>query len=84
MPKENTCNGMLMGTMIGGAIGAVAALLLAPKSGVQLREDLSSKFQSISKKTQDIASTVGNKATDLVSTVKEEVSELADHAKDSN
>lgn len=83
MPKENTGNGILLGTIIGSTVGAVAALLLAPKSGVKLREDISSKFQALCQKTQDVASTVGRTTKEIVANVKEEASELGEHAKES-
>ncbi|MGM0883115.1 MAG: YtxH domain-containing protein [Bacillota bacterium] len=84
MPRENAGNGVLLGTLIGGAIGVVSALLLAPKSGAKLREDLSNKIQSISQKTKDIATTVGQHTKDLAGNIKDEASELVDHAKQSN
>ncbi|MFP4528751.1 MAG: YtxH domain-containing protein [Candidatus Kapaibacterium sp.] len=40
---ENTTKGFLFGAIIGGAVGAVAALLLAPKSGRELRKELYDK-----------------------------------------
>jgi len=84
MPKENTGSGLLLGTIIGGAVGAVTALLLAPKSGDRMRQDISDKFQAICQKTKDIASTVGDSAKELASSVKEEAAGLAEHAKESN
>lgn len=35
----------LIGSVAGGLLGAVAALLLAPKSGEELIEDITSNFQ---------------------------------------
>ena len=95
MSRENSSNGVLLGAIVGGAIGAISALLFAPKSGANLREDLSNKFRTISEKTKDIAtavgqntkefaSTVGQNTKDLASSIKEEAGDLADHAKKSN
>ena len=84
MSHEQSNNGVLLGTIIGGAIGVISALLLAPKSGAELREDLSAKFQSISEKTKDVAASVGKNTKEVASTIKEEASELVDHAKKSN
>ncbi|WP_028984192.1 YtxH domain-containing protein [Sporolactobacillus terrae] len=46
--EKCSCSGasikeMLVGGMIGGAIGASIALLFAPKSGAEVRKDLSVK-----------------------------------------
>ncbi|GLX66495.1 YtxH domain-containing protein [Paenibacillus glycanilyticus] len=84
MPKENTGSGLLVGTIVGTAVGAVGALLLAPKSGVKLREDISNKFQAISQRTQELASTAKDKSKDVLSSVREEASDLSDRAKKSH
>lgn len=84
MPKENSGNGMLVGTIVGTAVGAVGALLLAPKSGEKLREDISNKFQAFSQRTQDLAATARDKTKDVISGVKEETSDLANQARKSN
>ncbi|CAM4412729.1 gas vesicle protein [Paenibacillus endophyticus] len=95
MSRENSSNGVLVGAIVGGAIGAISALLFAPKTGTDLREDLASKFKAISDKTRDIATTVGHTTKDLAATVgqntkdlatniKDEAGDLIDHAKQSN
>jgi len=84
MQKENTGNGMLLGTIVGGAIGAAAALLFAPKSGAKLRQEISEGFHAFCDKTKDIASTVSESTKELVANVKEEAIDLAQHAKESN
>lgn len=95
MSRENSSNGVLIGAIVGGAIGAISALLFAPKTGANLREELSNKFKAISEKTKDIAATVGHNTKefaanvgqntkDLASSIKEEAGDLADHAKKSN
>ncbi|MCX7737046.1 MAG: YtxH domain-containing protein [Candidatus Kapabacteria bacterium] len=39
--------GFVIGAIIGGAIGAITALLLAPKSGRELRQDLAQKSNEL-------------------------------------
>ncbi len=73
MPNESRSNGMLLGAVIGGTMGILATLLLAPKSGAKMREELSAKYQSLCDKTKDI-----------VESVKEEAVNLAEQAKESN
>lgn len=84
MPNESRSNGMLLGAVIGGTMGILATLLLAPKSGAKMREELSAKYQSLCEKTKDIASTVGDTTKDIVESVKEEAVNLAEQAKESN
>jgi gas vesicle protein len=57
------------GLLIGGLIGAAAALLFAPKPGRELRSELSDKMTIVSDKTKNVASVVSSKATDLAKTI---------------
>ncbi|MBD2868016.1 YtxH domain-containing protein [Paenibacillus arenilitoris] len=84
MAKEQTGSGVVLGAIIGGAVGAVSALLLAPKSGAELREDISGKWQSVSQKTKEMASAVGRQTKTLASKIGDEASDLAGQAKKSN
>ncbi|MDR0926545.1 MAG: YtxH domain-containing protein [Ignavibacteria bacterium] len=47
----------LLGAIIGGAVGAVTALLFAPKSGRELRRDIADTTNEIYDKTTDFVST---------------------------
>ena len=69
--------GTIPGILIGGAIGAVSALLLAPKSGKNLRSDLSDRYTTVAGKTAEVASTVKDKAVDVASTVKDKAVDVA-------
>jgi len=84
MPDQTKGNGMLLGVVIGGTVGVLATLLLAPKSGAKMREELSEKYQSLCDKTKDIAATVGDATRGIVGSVKEESVNLAEQAKESN
>ena len=48
--KKNTIIGFLAGTAVGAALG----LIFAPKSGKEMRNDISKKAKSISSKINDI------------------------------
>ena len=74
--------GMISGLIVGGAIGAVSALLLAPKSGKEMREDVASRARTISEKTTEVASNVGQYATDLVQSVSSQLPRVASSASD--
>lgn len=72
----------LLGAVMGTVIGAVTALLLAPKSGRELRTDISHQYQNVSSKTNEIAKNVGTKTKEIAETVGEKSQELAGKAKE--
>lgn len=53
---------LLWGALIGSVVGSVTALLLAPKSGRELRQDITEGARQVSEKGQELAGIVGNKA----------------------
>lgn len=73
----------LLGTMIGAAVGAASALLLTPKSGAKLREDISDKYDTVNKKTQQYATEAGRKTQEMANNVKRQTTELVGKAKNS-
>jgi gas vesicle protein len=79
MDKEMTApqktKGFLAGFLIGGAIGGSIALLYAPKSGKNLRND-------ISRKTNELISEGKIKTDHLWNNTKEEVGSILDSAND--
>jgi len=64
--------GLLLGSVIGGAIGAIIALLYAPKSGVELRRDIAERSAEIYDRTVD---SLAQLETNLGATVKTTVNE---------
>ncbi len=67
----------IIGAVVGGLLGAMAALLLAPKSGRELRQDITEQYGTISDKTQQIANTVSEKTQQIASTVSEKTQQIA-------
>lgn len=63
----------LMGGAVGAVIGAVAALLLAPKSGEELREALGEKYEQIRGKAEDFVSNMQDKGKHAVHEVEDQV-----------
>lgn len=82
MSKEsNLGKGLLIGFLTGGVVGAAIALLFAPKSGKELRNDIKTKsneFQEEAGKFIDIAK---DKAMDLINEGKKKSEELVENAK---
>ena len=76
--------GFLLGAFIGGTAAAITALLFAPKSGQELREDLANKteeFKGAAKDYTDLAVDKGteikNAAVDATSDIKINLKETA-------
>nr|WP_275446063.1 YtxH domain-containing protein [Paenibacillus sp. ACRSA] len=61
----------MWGALIGSVVGSVTALLLAPKSGRELRQDISEGARQVTEKGQELAVKVGEQGNQIVSKVKE-------------
>ena len=92
---QSYTKGFVLGAIIGGAVGAITALLLAPKSGKELRQDIAQKSGELYNKAEEIFSnvessvsgTVGNvinegkiKAERIISTAKNQAGNLMEKA----
>lgn len=62
---------LLWGALIGSVVGSVTALLLAPKSGRELRQDISEGARQVTEKGQELAVKVGEQSSQIVTKVKE-------------
>ncbi|RTE10048.1 YtxH domain-containing protein [Paenibacillus whitsoniae] len=71
MSTEKKGKELLIGAVVGGVLGAAAALLFAPKSGRELRSDIAEGAQSVSQKTQATAKAVSTTTVDLVGKAKD-------------
>ena len=56
--EEHTSRDLLIGGVIGGVLGATVALLLAPKSGEDFRQDLADTYEDINERTHEFADNV--------------------------
>jgi gas vesicle protein len=70
--------GTLKGALIGGVIGAAAALLLAPKSGRELRVDIRNRYNSVQDRTKQALSEAGNKTQELAKQVGQHATDIMD------
>jgi len=70
--KENNSNfkSFLMGTLVGSVIGAISALLLAPKSGKELRQNIADTTHDIRDKANDIVNDGKQKVKTIIDSVK--------------
>ncbi|MFD1207188.1 MULTISPECIES: YtxH domain-containing protein [Sporosarcina] len=66
----------LLGALVGGVIGAAAALFLAPKTGKEMRDDFSEQAVQIKNKSIELSAVAKDKATELTSVAKEKTDGL--------
>lgn len=56
--EEQTSKDLLIGGLIGGVLGAAVALMLAPKSGEDFRQDIADTYEDMSERTHEFADDV--------------------------
>ena len=72
----------IAGFIVGGAIGAIAGILLAPKSGEETREALATSAQDMIKKADETATQIQSKADDAVSDLQKKGEEIKEKLQD--
>lgn len=72
--------GMFTGVLVGCAVGAAAAMLLTPKSGRELRQDLCDKYRQTSGKAKKLVTDATEMTKEFIGHVGEKESYLADKA----
>lgn len=82
MAKSTKGKDLLVGAVVGSVLGAVAALLLAPKSGKELRGDIAEQVNTITEKTQQVTDAVTQKTQEIAKNVSSHTSEWYGKAKD--
>ena len=61
-PQCHFCTGLL----VGGALGALAGIFFAPKSGKELRSDIRKKGRNVLKDAKEIYDHAGAKANEII------------------
>ena len=74
----------LAGFSVGGAIGAVAGILLAPKSGEETRQILADGAKDALKRADETVKQIQNKADDVVSDMQRKGEEIKEFDEYSN
>lgn len=72
----STATKFLAGFVIGGAVGALAGILLAPKSGAETREMLKNSATDAMKKADETVKEIQAKADDVVSELQQKGDEI--------
>jgi len=65
-----------MGLLIGGALGALAGIFFAPKSGKELRSDIKEKGSEVLKDTKEIYADANTKEKEIIGEVKHQAKDL--------
>lgn len=78
---KDMSKGLLIGFLAGGAIGAVIALLYAPKSGRELRSDIKEKADSYYDEAEKYITEARTKAKDLINEGKKRSERIVQDAK---
>lgn len=66
----------LAGFIVGGAIGAIAGILLAPKSGEETRAMIADSAKEALRKADETVKEIQNKAEDVVSDMQKKGEEI--------
>jgi len=81
LESERKVKSYLSGILTGGILGGLTALLFAPKSGKELRRDISDKKDEILNDTNDLIENAKEKAAKIISDAKKYGEELIADAK---
>lgn len=66
--------------LVGGGIGAVVALLFAPKSGTELRTDIADATRKGVDRTRDTATQIGQRSGEYLNTAKQKAGDIYNRA----
>ena len=72
----------LAGFVVGGALGALAGVLLAPQSGEETRELLTDVSKDVVRKTDKTVRDIQDKADDVVTDIQRKGDEIMDQIQD--
>lgn len=76
MKESSNSRDFVTGAIVGGLAGAIAALLLAPKSGKELRGELNEQTSTLRGKTDKLRETAMVKGSELASVAKDKAAVL--------
>ena len=76
----NGVKGFLIGFLAGGAIGAIVALLTAPKSGKELRGDIKQKSEEYFDEAERYLADAKDKARELINDAKSKSQDILNAA----
>jgi gas vesicle protein len=78
--EEENSRDLLIGGLVGSVLGAAAGLLLAPKPGEELRQDIVDTYEDVSDKTQEFAHDINKKGKAFAKTARTRANKWLDIA----
>jgi gas vesicle protein len=78
--QENPQCRFCMGLLIGSALGALAGIFFAPKSGKKLRSDIKEKGSEVLKEAKEIYADACTNAKEIIGEVKHQAKDLKKEA----
>jgi gas vesicle protein len=75
--ESQSSKNFIAGAVIGGVVGAAAALLLAPKAGKEIRSGLNNQVNSLLEKTTQLSDDVFDKSNGFAAATKEKTAILS-------
>jgi gas vesicle protein len=78
--EEQCTKDFLIGGIAGGILGAVVGLLMAPKSGEELRQDIRDTYEDVSDRTQDFANDLTKRGRSFAKTARKRANKWIDLA----
>ena|SRR5690349_12259921 len=81
LEEKGATKGFLLGVLAGGITGGLIALLYAPKSGRELRQDIGKKKDELVSDAEEYYDIARTKATDIIANGRKKADELILDAK---
>lgn len=81
LEERGSTKGFLLGMLAGGVAGGLIALLYAPKSGRELRNDIGRKKDELWEDAEEYVDKAKSKATDIIASSRKKADELIADAK---
>ena len=79
--RTSSTKGFMLGLLAGGAIGSIAALLFAPKSGREFRKDIGKKSREVVKETGQYVDSAKTRAVEMISDGRKKAESMISDAK---
>ncbi len=69
--KKSNGSSFAFGLLLGGALGGVLALLFAPKSGEETRDEVANQYRRLTEESQDLVESVCDHSLEMIDKAKE-------------
>ena len=82
MASNDNGNSFALGLLVGGILGTVVGLLIAPKSGTELRTDLTDRSEAWRTRAEELAATVRERVGPAVETARDRIGPAVETMRD--